>query len=126
MIGPLEAGPFRKAPLGDDSRLSKSTYTYRKSVTVGTTAVQVAVREYMRAEFRVIASESNTDNIYIGEYSTVTTSNVDFLSPGDIFVDGGPFESVHKEEWWLISGSASQTVEVVEKVAHDLKMVRAV
>lgn len=96
----------------------KTTYTYRREVTIGVTAVQVLKNQQLRAEYRIISAPANTDYIYHANNSLVTTSSLDRIPPGGSLVDEGPFGSIHKGEVWLISGTAAQTIEVWEKVRH--------
>lgn len=100
-------------------KIAGSTNLLRTTtVTVGTTTVQVLLRNKERAGYRVIADSDNTDNIYHGSDSNVTTANSpDVIAPGGRLEDVGLWNTIYRGEVWLISGTAAQTVTVEEIIA---------
>lgn len=91
-------------------------YLHKKTVTVGTTAVQALHKNKKRAGYRIISLSSNVDSIYHGHNSRVTSTSVDQILPGGKLIDEGVWETIYRGEVWLISGTASQSVEVEEIV----------
>lgn len=86
----------------------------RKSVTVGTSAVQALLGNSKRVSYRIYSKGTNTDNIYHGHDNKVDSDSEDVILPGGILKDEGEWQTIYRGEVWLISGTASQTVTVEE------------
>lgn len=87
---------------------------FRKTLTVGTSAVQALKANKERAGYRVIGAQSNSDNVYHDHDANVSTSSEDVIVPGGRLEDEGEWETIYRGEVWLISGTAGQSVTIEE------------